>query len=103
MAFFGEIERAAFEGEQAAIEGALPFHVGGEVESAIEDLAGFADGGDAGIAILAVDGDERPMRMMPPQMGILNNSFFTIAEVRRGIRAMVMGGSRLEMWFDMKM
>src|SRR5258706_10696977 len=54
-----KIERAFFEGEELAVEGALAFNVNGHVESLIDDQLGGAHGFDAGVAIATIDGDER--------------------------------------------
>ena len=58
-AFDGQIERAFLERQQFAVEGALPFDVDGHVESLVDDRLGGANGLDAGIAIAAIDGNER--------------------------------------------
>ena len=41
--------------------------------------------------------------MPAPRMGMRKSSFFTSTEQRPGIVGSRTGGSRLEVWFDMKM
>ena len=57
--FHRQVEWTLLERKQFAIERALSFYVDGHVQSLLDDCLGSTHGFDTGIAIAAIDGDER--------------------------------------------
>src|SRR5208283_2095933 len=66
-AFHREIERALLKRQELAIEGTLAFHVDGHIQALLHNLFRGAHGFNAGVAIAAIDRDQRSHAHRLPQ------------------------------------